>query len=138
MCLVMKFLMLVENSLSNSKLYKMLLELFMKESLKIPISWLLSMWLKKWESTLNNLIRLGLVMNRFMFWNWCWSRPMQDYLSLRLLRLIKNYLKLNKERKLEVVLSLILSNTLKNVLSLFKLLVKSTLLQIRKEWEGMI
>ena len=138
MCLVMKFLMLVENYLSNSKLSKMLLELFMKESLKIPISWLLSMWLKKWESTLNNLIRLGLVMNRFMFWNWCWSRPMQDYLSLRLLRLIKNYLKLNKERKLEVVLSLILSNTLKNVLSLFKLLVKSTLLQIRKEWEGMI
>jgi len=63
---------------------------------------------------------------------------MQDYLSLRLLRLIKNYLKLNKEKKLEVELSLILSNTLKNVLNLFKLLVKSTQLQIRKEWGGMI
>jgi hypothetical protein len=63
---------------------------------------------------------------------------MQDYLSLRLLRLIKNYLKLNKEKKLEVELSLILSNTLKNVLNLFKLLVKSTLLQIQKEWGGMI
>lgn len=63
---------------------------------------------------------------------------MQDYLSLKLLRLIKNYRKLNKEKRLEVVLLLIHSNTLKNELNLFKLLEKLILLQIQKVWVEMI
>lgn len=51
MYLVMKFLMLVENFSNNLKLSKMWSEHYTKELLKIPTSWQLYMWLKKWGNT---------------------------------------------------------------------------------------